>query len=70
MSYRSTRWALLTPGDQVRLRPKRSPGPRLEVTVVGLLARDLADGRGFVDEMGVTFREYYYDVEIFTPPAP
>lgn len=38
--------------------------------MVGLLARDLADGRGFVDEMGVTFREYYYDVEIFTPPAP
>jgi hypothetical protein len=42
----------------------------LEVTVAGLLARDLADGRGFVDEAGATFREYYYDVEILTPPAP
>lgn len=70
MNYRSTRWALLAPGDQVRLRPKRSPGPRLEVTVAGFVARDLADGRGFVDEAGSTFREYYYDVEILTLPAP
>lgn len=70
MSYKPKRWALLAPGNHVRLRPKRFLGPRLEVTVVGLLARDLADGLGFVDEAGVTFREYYYDVEVFTPPDP
>jgi len=69
MAYRLKRWALLAPGDPVRLRPKRSPGPRLEVTVAGLLARDRADGLGFIDDMGVTFREYYYDVEVLTTPA-
>jgi len=38
--------------------------------VVSLLPRDLADGLGFVDEAGVTFREYFYDVEVYTSPAP
>jgi hypothetical protein len=70
MTYKSKRWALIVPGDWVRLRPKRVPGPRVEVTVDRLLERNLADGLGFVDEDGVTFREYYYDAEVFTPPAP
>jgi hypothetical protein len=70
VTYKSKRWARIVPGDSVRLRPKRVPGPRVEVTVDRLLERNLADGLGFVDEDGVTFREYYYDAEVFTPPAP
>jgi hypothetical protein len=70
MTYKSKRWALIVPGDWVRLRPKRVPGPRVEVTVDRLLERNLADGLGFVDEDGVTFREYYYDAEVSTSPAP
>lgn len=35
-----------------------------------LLERDRADGLGFVDEAGDTYRQFYYDVEIFTSPAP
>jgi len=34
------------------------------------LERDRADGLGFVDEAGEVFRQYFYDVEIFTSPAP
>jgi hypothetical protein len=41
----------------------------VEVTVAELLARDLADDRGLVDAAVGTYREYYRDVEIFTPPA-
>lgn len=70
MSYRPSRWMAIEPGDSVRLRPKRAPGPRLEVTVARLLDRDLADGLGFIDEGGEAFRQYYYDVEIYTPLAP
>ena len=35
-----------------------------------LLDHTLADGLGFVDKGGETFRQYYYDVEIYTSPAP
>ncbi len=35
-----------------------------------LLERDRADGLGFVDDAGETFRQYFYDVEIYTSPAP
>ncbi len=35
-----------------------------------LLERDRADGRGFVDEAGDTYRQFYYDVESLTSPAP
>jgi hypothetical protein len=69
MSYRPIRWAALETGDSVRLRPKRAPGPRVETSVAQLLERDRADGLGFVDEAGDTYRQYYYDVEIYTPPA-
>jgi hypothetical protein len=37
---------------------------------VRLLDRTLADGLGFVDEAGEVFRQYFYDVEIYTSPAP
>jgi len=37
---------------------------------VRLLERDRADGLGLVDEAGDTYRQFYYDVEIFTSPAP
>lgn len=70
MNYRPIRWTALAGGDVVRLRPKRVPGPRLEVTVARLLERDRADGAGFVDEAGNTYRQYYYDVEVFTSPTP
>ena len=70
MSYRPIRWAAIARGDSVRLRPKRVPGPRVETTVAQLLDRTLADGLGFVDEAGNVFRQYFYDVEIFTSPAP
>ena len=70
MSYRPIRWAAIAPGDSVRLRPKRVAGPRIETSVVRLLERDRADGLGFVDKASDTYRQYYYDVEIFTSPAP
>lgn len=70
MSYRPIRWASIAPGHAVRLRPKRVPGARIETTVVRLLDRTLADGLGFVDEAGEVFRQYFYDVEIYTSPAP
>ncbi|WP_421076939.1 hypothetical protein [Microbacterium sp. IO18] len=70
MTYRAARWAALAPGDSVRLRPKRTPGERVETTVVQLLDRNLADGLGFVDDAGEVFRQFYYDLEIFTSPAP
>jgi len=70
MSYRPIRWAAIAPGDSVRLRPKRLPGPRVETTVVQLLDRTLADGLGFVDEAGEIYRQYFYDVEIYTSTAP
>lgn len=70
MTYRAARWAALAPGDSVRLRPKRTPGERVETTVVQLLDRNLADGLGFVDEAGEVFRQFYYDLEIYTSPAP
>lgn len=35
-----------------------------------LLERDRADGLGLVDEAGEFFRQYFYDVEIYTSPAP
>jgi len=70
MSYRPIRWAAIAPGDSVRLRPKRVPGARIETTVMRLLERDRADGLGFVDDAGETFRQYFYDVEIYTSPAP
>ncbi len=70
MSYRPIRWAAIAPGDSLRLRPKRVPGARIETTVVQLLDRTLADGLGFVDEAGEIFRQYFYDVEIYTSPAP
>lgn len=70
MSYRPIRWAAIAPGDSVRLRPKRAPGDRVETTVAQLLERTLADGLGFVDEGGETFRQYLYDIEIYTSPAP
>lgn len=70
MSYRPIRWVALEPGNSVRLRPKRVPGPRVETSVVQLLERDLADGLGFIDAVGDTYRQFYYDVEIFTSPAP
>ena len=54
----------------MRVRPKRVPGARIETTVVRLLDRTLADGLGFVDEAGEVFRQYFYDVEICTSPAP
>ena len=70
MSYRPIRWAAIAAGDSVQLRPKRVAGPRVETSVVRVLERDRADGLGFVDEAGVTFRQVYYAVEIFTSPAP
>ena len=70
MSYRPIRWAAIAPGDSVRLRPKRVPGARIETTVRRLLERDRANGLGLVDEAGDTYRQFYYDVEIFTSPAP
>ena len=70
MSYRPIRWAAIAPGDSLRLRPKRVPGARIETTAVQLLDRTLADGLGFVDEAGEIFRQYFYDVEIYTSPAP
>jgi len=70
MSYRPIRWAAIEPGDSVRLRPKRLAGPRVETTVVQLLDRTLADGLGFVDEAGEIYRQYFYDVEIYTSTAP
>ena len=70
MSYRPVRWAAIAPGDSLRLRPKRVPGPRIETTAVRLLDRTLADGLGFVDEAGEVFRQYFYDVEIYTSPVP
>ena len=70
MSYRPIRWTAIAPGDSVRLRPKRVPGPRIETTVVRLLERDRADGLGFVDAAGDPYRQFYYDLEIYTSPAP
>ena len=35
-----------------------------------LLDRTLADGLGFVDEAGEIYRQYFYDVEIYTSTAP
>jgi len=70
MSYRPIRWAAIAPGDSVRLRPKRVLGPRVETSVMHLLERDRADGLGFVNEAGDTYRQFYYDVEVFTSPAP
>jgi len=70
MSYRPIRWAAIAPGDSVRLRPKRTADDRIETTVMQLLDHTLADGLGFVDKGGETFRQYYYDVEIYTSPAP
>jgi len=37
---------------------------------VRLLERERADGPGFVDEAVEVFRQYFYDVEIYTSPAP
>jgi hypothetical protein len=70
MSYRPIRWAAITPGDSVRLRPKRVSGARVETSVAQVLDRTLADGLGFVDEAGEIYRQYFYDVEIYTSPAP
>lgn len=70
MTYTPIRWAAIAPGDSVRLRPKRTGGDRVETTVTQLLERNLADGLGFVDESGQTFRQYFYDIEISTSPAP
>jgi len=64
MSHRPIRWAAIAQGDSVRLRPKRVPGPRIETTVARLLERDRADGLGFIDQAGDTYRQYYYDVEL------
>lgn len=61
------RWAAGAAGDRVQLRPKRPGGQPHTVTVATVLERDRADGRGFVDEAGATFREFYYDVEILAP---
>ena len=70
MSYRPIRWVAIAAGDSLRLRLKRVPGPRVEATVAQLLDRTLADGLGFVDEAGEVFRQYFYDIGIFTSPAP
>jgi len=70
MSYRPIRWTAIAPGDAVRLRPKRVAGPRIETSVAQLLDRNLADGLGFVDEAGDTYRQFYFDLELFTSPAP
>ncbi len=70
MSYRPIRWGAIVPGDSVRLRPKRVAGPRVETSVAQLLERDRADGLGLADDAGDTYRQFYYDVEIFTSPAP
>lgn len=70
MTYRPIRWAAIAPGDSVRLRPKRTAGDRVETIVTQLLERNLADGLGFADESGQTFRQYFYDIEISTSPAP
>lgn len=42
----------------------------METSVAQVLDRTLADGLGFVDEAGEIYRQYFYDVEIYTPPAP
>ena len=39
-------------------------------SVAQLHDRTLADGLGFVDEAGEVFRQYFYDVEIYTSPTP
>jgi hypothetical protein len=70
MTYKPIPWAAIAPGDSVRLRLKRTAGDRVETTVMQLLERNLADGFGFVDEGGETFRQYFYDIEIYTSPAP
>src|SRR4051794_24482467 len=70
MSYPPIRWGAIVPGDSVRLRPKRTSGERIETTVAQLLDRSLADGLGFVNEAGEIFQQYFYDVEITTPPTP
>jgi hypothetical protein len=70
MTYRPIRWAAIAPGDSVRLRPKRTGGNRVETIVTQLLERSLADGCGFIYEDGQTFRQYFYDIEIYTSPTP
>ncbi len=68
MSYQLIHWAALAPGDSVRLRPMRVPGSRVETSVVRLLERAGTDS-GIVDDAGDAYRQFYYDVEIFTSPA-
>lgn len=68
-NYKPIRWASIAVGDRVRLRPKRVAGDRVEVTVARVLDRTLLDGRGFVDEAGGEYREWYYDIEVFKPPT-
>ena len=70
MTYRPIRWAAIAPGHSVRVRPKRTGGDRVETTVTQLLERSLADSLGFVDEDGRRFRQCFYDIEIYTSPAP
>ena len=54
----------------MRVRPKRTGGDRIETTVTQLLEHSLADSLGFVDEDGRRFRQCFYDIEIYTSPAP
>lgn len=69
MIYRQIRSVAIAPGDSVRVRPKRVAGPRVETSVAQLLKRDRADGLGFVDKAGDTYRQFYYDVEVFSSLA-
>lgn len=58
-------WASVQPGDHLRLRHKRRGDvPRVEVTVVEVLARELANGRGIIADDGQPYREFFWDLEL------
>lgn len=59
-------WGIIEPGDLVSLRPKRVLSDIVETRVRTQLERNLADGRGLVDEHGKEYREWHYDLDVIT----
>lgn len=59
-------WGKLQSGDLVDLRHKRRWDDPVQTRVRSLLERSLIDGRGFVDESGVEYREWHWDIAVAT----
>lgn len=57
-------WTRIRPGDEVRVKSKRTAGPPFVVTIDELLEPNLADGRGFLGRDGQIYRYWYFDIVV------